>query len=313
MNWRRSRFLCGVATILFVLIAIHPSAIAIEGVQGPYLKGYRDFLTGVLPPPGVQFRHDLYIYSATERSTIPQGQLRVGIKAVSNILGATVVTPYQILGGQYAFALRGAFSDLQADQTLVPPAPRPTVVRAGNLDALNDVVVTPAIIGWHAGSLHWNVSTSVWLPIGSYDKNRLVNTGRNVWAFSPQLGLTYFDPKSGWEISGAAIYVANFMNADTNYRSGDIAHFDFAVGKMLSSQFKLGVVGYYAQQLTADSGSSAILGDRKLRITGIGPSATFTFFVNDVATTLVAKYYREFNAQNTTQGDAGGLSVRMKF
>ncbi len=82
---------------------------------------------------------------------------------------------------------------------------------------------------------------------------------------------------------------------------------------MLSSQFKLGVVGYHAQQVTADSGVGAIFGDRKLRVAGVGPGATFTFALNDVAVTLVAKYYREFAARHTTQGDSGTLSARVRF
>lgn len=293
--------------------AIDAPVIAMEGGQSPYLKGYRDFLTGVLPSPGVQVRHDLYMYSGTEHSTIPQGQLSVGLETVSNILGATVVTPYQILGGDYAFALRGAFTDIDADQTLVGPRPRPAIVRSGSLDAVNDAVVSPFIVGWHSGYLHWNVSASVWLPVGNYDKNRIANTGKHIWALSPQFGATYFDLKSGWELSAAAIYVVSFSNPDTNYRSGDIVHFDFAVGKMLSRQFKIGVVGYFAQQVTADSGAGAIFGDRMLRVAGIGPAASFRFVVNNATVSLVAEYYREFAAQNTTQGDSGSLSVRVKF
>jgi hypothetical protein len=153
----------------------------------------------------------------------------------------------------------------------------------------------------------------VWLPAGSYDKSRTANTGRNVWAFSPQLGVTYFDAKTGWEISGAAIFLTATTNMATNYRSGDMAHFDFAFGKALAPQFKLGLVGYYAQQLSADSGTGAILGARKLRVVGVGPGVTYSFSLNDVAINLVAKYYREFDAQNTTQGDSGTLSARIKF
>ncbi len=313
MHRRHLRFLRWIVAPLLILVASQISTIAMEGGQSPYFKGFRDFMTGVLPAPGLQFRQDTYMYSGTERSTIPQGQLTVGLKLLSNITSATVVTPYRIFGGNYAFALRGGVSDIQANQTLVRPRPRPTITSSGDLTALNDIVVNPIMIGWHAGNLHWNVITAVWLPAGNYNKNRIANTGKNVWSFSPQLGATYFDPKSGWEVSGAAIYVVNFENTDTHYRSGNIAHFDFAVGKMLSSKFKLGVVGYFAQQLTADSGAGAILGDRKLRVAGIGPGATFTFSVNDVAMTLVAKYYREFDAQNITQGDAGSLSVRTKF
>lgn len=316
MKGRLSRFVWTVAvTTLLVGFIVGPPAIAMEGVQSPYLKGYRDFLTGVLPSQGLQVRYDTYIYNGTERSTIPQGQLHVSLRAVTNILGATYVTPFQILGGDYAFSVRGAYSDLSADQSLgVPRFGRTiTVARSGGLEAFNDVVVTPFIVGWHSGYWHWNWSTSVWMPVGAYDKTRLVNTGRNVWAFSPQLGVTYLNPNSGWEISGAAVHVVNASNPDTNYRSGDMVHLDFSAGKMLTPQFKFGLVGYYAQQITGDSGAGAIFGDRKIRVLGAGPGATYTFVMNDVPVTLVAKYYREFDAQNTTQGDAGSLSARIKF
>ena len=294
-----------------LLAALVTSAAAMEGLVSPYLRGYRDFFAGVLPSPGLQFRYDTYMYSGTERSNIPQGQLGVRLKVFANIAGATIVTPYQILGGDYGFAVRAAVSDVTADQTVATP--RGKVARNGSLRGLNDIVLSPIIVGWHSGYFHWNVSTTVWLPAGDYDETRLVNTGKNYWSVSPQFAATYFDPKSGWDISATAIYVVNFENSATSYRSGDIAHLDVAVGKSFSPQFKLGVVGFYVQQVTADSGAGAILGDRKVRVAGLGPAATFSFTLNNVPMSLVAKYHREFSAQNTTQGDAGTLSVRAKF
>ncbi|MDP2411546.1 MAG: transporter [Pseudolabrys sp.] len=299
--------------VMSVLVAASLAlpASAMEGGQSAYLKGYRDFLTGVIPSPGVQIRHDLYVYGGTERTTIPQGQLKLGVKQVSNVLGVTVVTPYRILGGHYAFAVRGGVSDVDVDQTIVTRIG--TNRRSGGLTAVNDVVINPVTIGWHAGHFHWNILTAVFLPAGDYDRTRLPNTGRNAWALSPQAGMTYFDPKSGWEVSGAAIYLYSFANTDTNYRSGDMLHVDFAAGRMLTRAFKVGVVGYYAQQLSPDSGAGAILGSRKLRVAGIGPGVTYTFTLHDTVVNLVAKYYREFSAQNTSQGDSGTLSLRVKF
>jgi hypothetical protein len=287
-------------------------AAAMEGGQSAYLRGYRDFLTGVIPSPGVTVRHDLFIYSGTERSTIPQGQLSAGVTQTANIFSITVVTPYKIMGGDYAFAVRGGVSDNGVDQS-VRNRFGITATRSGSLTSLTDVVINPVMIGWHAGNFHWNVLAAVFMPAGNYDRNRVANIGRNAWAVSPQFGATWFDPKTGWEVSGAAIYLNSFGNTDTNYRSGDIFHFDFAAGRMLTPAFKLGVVGYYAQQLGADSGAGATLGSRRLRIAGIGPGITYTFKLDQMVMNLVAKYYREFNAQNTTEGDAGALSLRVRF
>ncbi|MDP2411174.1 MAG: transporter [Pseudolabrys sp.] len=301
----------GTAALGLAFAALCAPAFAVEGGQSPYLKGFRDFLTGVLPPPGLQLRQDVYFYSGRENTRIPQGQLDVRLRNRISILSATVITPYRILGGHYAFAARLAGTDTEVDRTVTRPLT--TVAAHGDLAALNDVVLTPVMIGWHAGHFHWNVSATVWLPAGNYDSNRLANTGKNTVAVSPQLGVTYFNPATGWEMSGAAIYVTSLENSATRYQSGDLLHFDFAIGRQLTRSFKLGVVGYAMEQIGADSGAGATLGARKARVLGLGPALAFTFPVNNVPLTLVAKYYREFNAQNTTQGDAGSLSARVRF
>lgn len=282
-----------------------------EGGQSPYFRGYRDFLTGVMPPAGVIIRQDMLFYKGTERSTVPQGRLTLGIRQMAHVLGVTVVTPYKVMGGDYAFAIRGALSDMTADFTLANRLG--TARRDGSLTSHSDIVVNPLMLGWHAGNLHWNILGAVFLPAGNYDRSRLVNTGKNAWAVSPQLGVTWFDPKTGWEVSGAAIYVNSFANTETNYKSGDIMHFDFAAGRMLTPALKVGAVGYYAQQLGADSGAGAVSGHRRLRIAGVGPGISYTFKMNEIVMNLVAKYYREFDAQNTAQGDTGSLSLRVRF
>lgn len=311
MRLRRCHAWWGAAG-LALLVACAPAR-AMEAGQSPYLKGYTDFGTGILPPPGVALRNDLYVYNGAERSQVPQGQATAHLKTVTDIVGLTVSTPLEVFGARYAFAVRGAWSDLSADQTLAPPRPRPTTSRDGRLDAFNDVVVSPLVLGWQAGNLHWIFSVPVRLPVGAYDKSRVVNAGRNVFAAIPQLSVTWLDPTSGWEVSGAALYAVSSNNPDTSYKSGDILHVDLAVGRMLTPQFKLGVVGYYAQQLSDDSGTGAIYGPRRMRVLGIGPAASFSFALNGVPMTLVAKYYREFDAQNTTEGDAGLLSLRTRF
>jgi len=307
---RGCRRVGGIVALLLSAAALPATATAMEGARSPYLPGYRDFMTGYLPAPGVLVRQDVYAYKGSEHSTIPQGKLDTSYSALTNILGVTVVFPFEIFGGRYGFAVHGVYSHLEASQTV---GNLPAFSRSGGLSAFNDFTITPVILGWDAGNLHWNVAATVWLPIGSYDKNRFVNTGKNAWAVAPQFGVTYFNPASGWEISGALGYVASWKNPDTNYRSGKIVHADFAIGKMLAPAFEVGVLGYFAQQVTADSGAGAIYGDRKLRIFGIGPGASYTFKTNGMFVTLVAKFYHEFAAQSTTEGNAGSLSIRIKF
>jgi hypothetical protein len=67
------------------------------------------------------------------------------------------------------------------------------------------------------------------------------------------------------------------------------------------------------RQTTSDSGRGAVLGDRQGRVFGLGPAAAFTVPFGSTPVTLVAKYYREFDASDTLQGDTLAFSTRVKF
>lgn len=299
------------ATTILALMAMSGSASALEGGQSYYLKGYRDFLSGVLQAPGVALRNDMVTYSGSELSATRQGRLGVEQRFSSEIFGATVITPYRILGGHYAVAARVAGSRVQAERTLTTSLG--TTFRESSFTGFNDPVISPLIIGWHAGKLHWNFSTSVWVPIGSYDVTRMTNTGKNYWAWSPQFGATYFDPATGLDISAAAIYVFNYENPETRYRSGDTFHLDFAVGRYVLPNVTLGAVGYMMQQMSDDEGVGNLLGPRRARVFGIGPGLKVMSKNGETPVSFVAKYYREFSGENTTEGHSASLSVRVSF
>lgn len=302
----------GLLAVSVSLTVLYPAQ-ALEGGQSSYLKGYRDFLSGVLPPPGIQFREDLYIYSGKEKSPIPGRRLLgVGLHSYASIIGFTAITPWRVLGGNYAFAVRAAASHNVVDRSVTTPAGATTTV-GGRFTGFNDMVFSPIVLGWHAGNWHMNTSAVVWAPVGQYDSTRLVNTGRNFWSWSPQIAITYLDQQAGYEISGALSHVFNYENPKTLYRSGNVAHFDFAMSKQIMPGFWVGAVGYIMEQLTDDSGSGNALGDRRAQVFGIGPGVRYILRDGKIPVALVAKYYREFSARNTTAGDAASLSLRLFY
>jgi hypothetical protein len=295
----------------FACVVLAGPAETLEGGQSYYLKGYRDFLSGVLQAPGVTMRSESVTYSGSEQSPIRTGLLGVKQRFHSEVFGLTVVTPYRILGGHYAFAGRVAGSRVDAERTLTTR--QGMTFREGTFTGFNDPVISPLIVGWHAGKLHWNFATAVWVPVGSYDTARMVNTSKNYWAWSPQIAATYFDPATGLDLSAAAIYVFNYENAETRYKSGDVFHLDFAIGRYILPNVTVGAVGYMMQQISADEGAGNLLGERKARVFGIGPSVKFVAKVGEMPVSLVAKYYREFSAENTTEGHSASLSVRVNY
>ena len=305
------RLSCLLTAVVLSAATTVPAAFATESGQSPYLKGYRDFLSGVLPPPGVQFRQDLHVYSGQENSRIPQGQLATDVHNVTSVVALTFVTPMQVWGGNYGFALRGAATASSADRTVTSRVGQN--IASGDVTGFNDIVVTPLALGWHRGNWHWNVSASVWMPIGTYDAGRLVNTGRNYWSWAPQAAITYLDREKGWEFSAAASYLVNSENTATRYRSGDIAHVDLAAMKAIAPRLWIGAVGYVMSQATDDSGAGNTLGARRAQVFGAGPALRYVIAAGDKPVMLTAKYYREFSARNTTEGDGGAISLRFHF
>lgn len=301
----------GLPAFFLLAAMVAPVAVAMEGGQSPYLKGYRDFTSGVLPPAGVQFRQDIHVYRGEENSQIPQGQLATDVRNVTSILALTVVTPMQLWGGNYAFAVRAAVTDTSADRSVTNRLGRSSA--SGDLTGFNDMVFTPFVLGWHRGNWHWNVSASVWAPVGAYDTARLANTGRNFWSWAPQAAITYLDREKGWEFSAAASYVVSYENTATRYESGDIAHVDLAAMKAIAPRLWVGAVGYAMSQVTGDSGAGNTLGARKARVFGAGPAIRYVIAAGKTPVMLTAKYYREFSARNTTEGDAGAISLRVHF
>lgn len=111
----------------------------------------------------------------------------------------------------------------------------------------------------------------------------------------------WHEPK-GYEISSVGGLTYNLTNADTNYRNGVDFHVDWAASKFLTPQVPVGVVGYFYQQLTADSGAAPILGDFKSRVADIGPQRGYLFPVGKMQGYLNFKGYWEFDAKNRPEG-----------
>lgn len=304
--WTRRLAVAGLMAVAAV-----PAA-ALEGGQSPYIKGFRDFQTGIVPlEPGVYTRLETYYYSGSGVLNAPRVRLQADANNVTELISPTIVTPWRLLGGTYAVSARFANSNLDVDRTITTP--RGTTRSEERLQGWNDIQVTPFLLGWHSGNWHWNVATSFWLPVGAYDVNRVANTGRNFKSFGPGFGFTYRDPALGWELSAATTVLFNSENTATQYQSGRVLHIDYTVAKQLTPQFEIAAVGYIMQQLTADSGAGATFGENRSRVAAAGPALNFKFALGDVPMTMQLKYYREFSAVNTTQGNAASFTVRTKF
>jgi hypothetical protein len=290
------------------------TALAAEAGTSPYLKGYKDFFSGILPPvPGVYLRDDVVYYDGNINRTIIGGRVDANLNQyfVTNIAAPTVVTPLDILGGTYAFGATIPIVGLNVNAGI--DTARGGLSRTDDALNVGDIYITPLILGWHAGDLHWNTALSVIAPTGRYQQGALANTGLNYWTVLPQFSITYFEPKSGWDISAAFAFAVNTQNQATNYRTGDIVHLDWAVGKQITPAWKIGVVGYVMDQVTGDSGAGAVLGPNEASVWALGPAATYGFEIGNTPISILAKWTHEVHASHTFQGDTVTAAVSFAF
>ena len=140
------------------------------------------------------------------------------------------------------------------------------------------------------------------LPVGAYELTRLANLGLGHWAVDGGAGYTYFNPQSGHEFSAVTGLTYNFKNPSNDYQNGIDWHLDWGASQFLSPQIHIGVVGYFYQQLTGDSGAGARLGDFKSRVIGVGPQIGYIVPLGGHQGYLNLKGYKEFAAENRPEG-----------
>jgi hypothetical protein len=158
-----------------------------------------------------------------------------------------------------------------------------------------------ASLKWQKGSHNAMFYVMGSAPVGAYDPNRLAGVGLGHWAIDWGMGYTYM-PASGFEFSVTAGMTYNFINPTTQYQSGMDAHIDVGTSYSFSDAFYVGAVGYFFNQLSPDTGGSALLGGFQSRVAGAGPQVGWSLQLGGLATDFNVRGYKEFAAQNRPEG-----------
>ena len=270
------------------------STFATEGGGGAYPNGAEDFMMGALPPPGTYFLNYVEHYTATSfkdhdgNNLFPKFDLDVAV----NVFRLVHVTKYEILGANW-----GMHAFLPLMHMNVDALPMGVDDKSG----VGDIIVDPFILGWHSKNFHITTGLDIYLPLGSYDKDRLANIGRNYWTFEPVAGVTYLGD-NGFELSGKFMYDFNLENTDTNYKSGQEFHFDYTAGYHVDKNLAVGLGGYYYYQTTNDELNGDKVGSDgfKGRVVAVGPQVAYNY----KNTSITIKWQNEFETQNRPQGNS---------
>jgi hypothetical protein len=320
--WRAAQSSVLVVTALTCWLLPEPSR-ADQGGIGFWLPGTFGSLAATPMQPGLSMSA-LYIHSFVSaggdvaasraihfpnRSVNLSVNLNAEIKGTADVVafGPTYVFATPVLGGQFAITALGVVGRQQATiDATVTGALGPIGFAAANSisdsrTAFGDVFLQPTL-RWNQGVNNYMIYGMMNLPVGAYDSSRLANLGLGHWSIDGGGGYTYFDPKTGWEFSAVAGLTYNFTNPSLDYQNGIDGHLDWGISKFISKQVHIGLVGYAYQQLTADSGVGATLGDFKSRVFAVGPQIGYLFPVGDMQGYLNLKGYKEFGAEHRPEG-----------
>ena len=180
-----------------------------------------------------------------------------------------------------------------------------TTTRAGAIDStITDFgdLYPQATLRWNVGNNNFMTYLTGDIPVGAYDSMRLANLGIGHGAIDGGGGYTYFNPQTGREFSIVTGLTYNLRNNSTGYQNGVDWHIDWGASQFISKQLHVGAVGYFYNQLTADSGQLPILGENKSRVAGIGPQIGYIFPIAGQQGYLNLKGYYEFEADRRPSG-----------
>lgn len=318
MSWRTACFLAMGAAMGAGLMT---TASAAEGGTGVYLLGKRGPLAAFVPKPGWYLTNDVFLLSADRSELTPFGERLAGdvtADALINIAQLTWVADATLLGGRLAVSAVLPYGNVDVDASAALQAPAGLGINRDISDSatgFGDPAVG-ASLGWKKRTgdrfRAWSTYASVFIPAGDYDVDRIANVGKNRWALDVGAAYTMANFKRGREFSSVLGFTFNDENSDTDYRTGTEMHLEIAGKQHLPSHWSFGIVGYWYEQLTGDSGSPAILGDFKGRALALGPELSYQFMHNPRRpVTVDLRWYHEFEVKNRLEGDSVFLTISL--
>jgi hypothetical protein len=309
--------------------AIATPALATEGGSGAYLLGSRDTMAGIVPPEGTYLTVDAFNLSGTAPfislggAVVSNADINVWITKINltrsfgaKVLGGRfaitftqpVVTGSMTFEGTAANGLAGQFTD--------------------NDTGLGDTVITSSM-GYDHGLSHWNLQLSLYLPLGYFEpatvtlhplNYQVLSFGKNRIAVDPTVAYTHFNPKTGFEVSGAFGVTFSALNTATDYQTAPELHGEMVVMQHLKNGLAFGATGYGYGQIANDSGSGAealqaAYGAKSLqaRVFGAGPMATWSTKVGGHPLSFKLKYVWEFEAKRRFESDVFQVSASFGF
>jgi hypothetical protein len=314
----------GVVAAALLSVCFSGAARADEGGVSFWLPGFVGSMAATPQVPGFAFANlyyhgrisgggDVAFARQVNRGNITAnftGNLNANIDGRADLYlalpGYTFATP--VLGGQANILLGIPYGQIRGsvDATLTGQlGPIPFTISGAASDTVTGFgdLIPQANLRWNQGVNNYMVYLTGNLTTGRYDPARLANLGIGHNAIDVGGAYTYFNPQTGYEFSATLGFTYNFENVHTQYQNGIDMHLDVGASKFVTRQLQLGVVGYWFNQISCDSGAGNRVGCFESRVAGIGPQIGYVIPLSrEWQGYFNLKGYKEFAAEHRADG-----------
>jgi len=265
--------------------------------QDHYSAGLEGIKGASLPPSGLYLRDYNYFYYADR---YPGGPSDFDLTAYVQAPRVIYMTDWHPLGLDYGM------------DVIVPFAYTSVRTPAGRTCGfgLADISVEPLLLSKHLEKFDLAAGYSFWAPTGEFDVNKPACPGKGYWGHMITLGgVWYPDKEKTYSVSLLNRYEINQEQDQTHITPGNTDTLEIGFGKSLTKTIDVGVIGYYQQQTTENSGYGS--DNSRDCVLGVGPEVGLVIPKIHLSTTL--RYAYEFEAQNRPEGHVVNLTLTYRF
>lgn len=280
-----------------------------------YGLGAAAFGAGVTPPPGTYLSYVNAYYQGTIGGPVTLGGVLIdaGLKVdyYSSAVNGLYVAPRKVLDGQFGLSITVPVGYIDLNAELTGPLGN-TIRQQTDGWGLGDIT-TRAQLGWARGDFSHLAWVQAVAPTGRYEVGFEPNIGLNRPGIDVGWAFTWMEKTSKLQFNGALGVTFNFNNDDTDYKSGNDFHFEWAIGREICKGLMIGVVGYDYRQISGDTGAGAILGPFEGNVDAIGGGLEYTTIVGKTPLILNARSYKEYDAERRFIGSMTILSGTIRY
>lgn len=270
-------------------------------MTGHYPAGVEGIKCGSIPPPGVYLRDYNVFYGADRLEDAPPGT-DFSVFSYVNAPRPIWITDLKVLGGYYGM------------DALIPIFSTDVDLNGADFDAftVGDIFIEPITLSWHWDKFDLGVGYGFWAPVSDYDAANPAKPGKGFWSHMLTLGGTYFpDANKTWALSLLNRFEIHHKNTDAQVTPGESYTLEWGVSKTVWNNVDVGAVGYYAQQLSRDTGAGVTWGDLQARVFAAG--AEVASMCPKIGLMISLRYLHEFEAKGRPEGDMGVLTLTKPF